>query len=274
MKKSMSLFVYGSILILLIPYLCVSFLNGTELAFAGRQIDVEKVLPAILAAEIPQKYEQETMKAQAVIARSNLYRCIEDGKAMQNIREKLPQNRNEISRFVKISKQCEQAVLETKGLVLLWEEKLVPVPYHQISAGKTRNGEEVFHSDEYKYLVSVNSDVDKSAEKYLCGRYVLKRQMPKELEIAERDSVGYVTELRADGKTIEGEAFRDGLALPSASFTIQTIGEKMRFLCRGRGHGLGFSQYGGNEMAREGSTYIEILAHYFPKMQIKNIEEL
>lgn len=31
-------------------------------------------------------------------------------------------------------------------------------------------------------------------------------------------------------------------------------GKEIRFLCRGKGHGLGFSQYGGNEMAKESAN--------------------
>lgn len=289
MKKSVSLFLYGSILFLLIPYVFAVLLNGSQLVFADRQLDVEKILPIVLAAEISEEYEVETIKAQAVIARSNLYRRIKEGENMLSLLGELPREtygskfqnlmsqkrgKNEGIYYFQMLKLYESAAKETEGMVLSWENRLVHVPYHQMSSGKTRDGAEVFHSDEYKYLVSVNSDVDKKAEEYLCGKYVLKRQMPRELVIAGRDSAGYVTELQADGKTIEGETFREGLSLPSSSFTIQVIEDKMRFLCRGKGHGLGFSQYGGNEMARQGSTYMEILAYYFPKMQLGNIDEL
>ena len=32
----------------------------------------------------------------------------------------------------------------------------------------------------------------------------------------------------------------------------------------GEGHGVGFSQYGADTMAREGKTYKELLAFYYP----------
>lgn len=81
-----------------------------------------------------------------------------------------------------------------------------------------------------------------------------------------------MTEILADGKTLEGEAFREGLGLASANFSIHKVGEQYRFLSRGRGHGLGFSQYGGNRLAKEGSTYREILEIYFPEMEIQKCE--
>lgn len=95
--------------------------------------------------------------------------------------------------------------------------------------------------------------------------------MPKRLVLKSRDRAGYVTRLTADGNLLEGEAFRLGMGLSSANFKVQKIGTRYRFLCKGKGHGLGFSQYGGNVLAKSGSTCTEILEAYFPEMEIKNI---
>ena len=94
----------------------------------------------------------------------------------------------------------------------------------------------------------------------------------KELEIKERDSAGYVLSLQADDKILEGEMFALGMGLPSSNFSIQKTGSKVRFLCRGKGHGLGFSQYGGNELAKDGSLWEEILEEYFPEMEISTYD--
>lgn len=48
----------------------------------------------------------------------------------------------------------------------------------------------------------------------------------------------------------------------------------VRFLCKGKGHGLGFSQYGGNEMAKKGSSWEEILETYFPEMEVEAVMEM
>ena len=52
------------------------------------------------------------------------------------------------------------------------------------------------------------------------------------------------------------------------------LGKEIRFLCRGKGHGLGFSQYGGNEMAKESANAKEILQYYFPEMDVLNIKSV
>mgnify|MGYP000485474346 FL=1 len=120
-----------------------------------------------------------------------------------------------------------------------------------------------FHNEDDSYLRSVHSLVDKNAKDYLNSVYINKNVLPERIEIKSRDSAGYVTEILADGKVLEGEAFRKGMGLTSSNFTIQKSGKEIRFLCRGKGHGLGFSQYGGNEMAKESANAKEILQYYF-----------
>ena len=133
---------------------------------------------------------------------------------------------------------------------------------------------EVFHNEDDSYLRSVHSLVDKDAKDYLNSVYINKNVLPERIEIKSRDSAGYVTEILADGKVLEGEAFRKGMGLTSSNFTIQKSGKEIRFLCRGKGHGLGFSQYGGNEMAKESANAEEILQYYFPEMDVLNIKSV
>ena len=276
MKKSFFPGTTGIFCLFFIPYMITIIFNGVDTTLINRKFDVETILPVIVAGQIGDNYELETIKAQAVIARSNLYRTVKEQKSLNSV---LNQIRDEIKNkslkslyLLLMQDKYERAVKETKGKVITWENKLKLVPFHEISAGDTRDGEEVFHSEEDAYLKSVHSSVDKESEDFLNSVYINKNILPKELEIKSRDSAGYVTELLADGKVLEGESFRMGMGLSSANFTIQTIGNKVRFLCKGKGHGLGFSQYGGNEMVKNSKTEEEILEYYFPEMEIVEIE--
>lgn len=276
MKKSFFPGTTGVFCLFFIPYMITIIFNGVDTTLINRKFDVETILPVIVAGQIGDNYELETIKAQAVIARSNLYRTVKEQKSLNSV---LNQIRDEIKNkslkslyLLLMQDKYERAVKETKGKVITWENKLKLVPFHEISAGDTRDGEEVFHSEEDAYLKSVHSSVDKESEDFLNSVYINKNILPKELEIKSRDSAGYVTELLADGKVLEGESFRMGMGLSSANFTIQTIGNKVRFLCKGKGHGLGFSQYGGNEMVKNSKTEEEILEYYFPEMEIVEID--
>lgn len=67
----------------------------------------------------------------------------------------------------KADKVYEEAVEDTSGQVLTYNGELKLVPYHQISAGQTRDGETAFHNEEYAYLKAVDSNSDKTAPGYL-----------------------------------------------------------------------------------------------------------
>lgn len=263
----------GFLLLLLLPYLSTLLLNGMETALLNRKFDREMLLPVIVASQISADCEPETVKAQAVIARSNFDRRMDNGeKISELIRDAVKIFHPTAFIFRIPASVCEKAVSETRGEILTVNGEAKPAPYHVCSAGKTRDGKEVLHSDAYSYLKSVDSSADKESPDYLSSVYTEPRRLPKDFSIKKRDSAGYVTEILADGKTLEGEAFREGLGLASANFSIHKVGEQYRFLSRGRGHGLGFSQYGGNRLAKEGSTYREILEIYFPEMEIQKCE--
>lgn len=256
----------------LLPYLSVSVINGSERILLNYRPDSEVYLTAVLSCQISPDYELQTVEAQAVIARSNLFRKFaEEENRLDVLREMGKSIKNQWKWWIS-DEIYEDAVENTEGKVLLVDGKLDLVPYHEISGGTTRDGETVFGSSEYQYLKSVDSSADKNSPDYFSSTYISERQLPKELEIKERDSAGYVLSLQADDKILEGEMFALGMGLPSSNFSIQKTGSKVRFLCRGKGHGLGFSQYGGNELAKDGSLWEEILEEYFPEMEISTYD--
>lgn len=271
--KRKSVFNLSKILVFaLLPYLSVSVINGSERILLNYRPDSEVYLTAVLSCQISPDYELQTVEAQAVIARSNLFRKFaEEENRLDVLREMGKSIKNQWKWWIS-DEIYEDAVENTEGKVLLVDGKLDLVPYHEISGGTTRDGETVFGSSEYQYLKSVDSSADKNSPDYFSSTYISERQLPKELEIKERDSAGYVLSLQADDKILEGEMFALGMGLPSSNFSIQKTGSKVRFLCRGKGHGLGFSQYGGNELAKDGSLWEEILEKYFPEMEISTYD--
>lgn len=258
--------------ILLLPYVCTIVLNGADKALLLHSPEVEELVPLVLVAQLKGDYEDEAVKAQAVIARSEVYRRLEAGENEGEICGKIG-----FGKLLGMADKLQQysvAAEATAGQVLTYNGELKLVPYHEVSNGKTRNGEEVFHSGEYAYLKSVDSSQDKESPDYVNSTYVAASQLPAKLVIKKRDSAGYITALTADESWIEGETFRQGMHLASADFSVQKMGKMVRFLCKGKGHGLGFSQYGGNEMAKEGSSWEEILEAYFPEMEVTEVESL
>ena len=72
--------------------------------------------------------------------------------------------------------------------------------------------------------------------------------------------------VRQDGSTIESTRL-----LPSAFFTIEKIGDNYIIKGGGYGHGIGMSQNGANEMAKEGMTCEEILEFFYPGTKVESL---
>lgn len=257
-------------LLLTLPYLVTVFVNGPEAVSVNKTTDMENILPIILRGQISPEHQIETIEAQAVIARSNLMRKLQEQADTGSILCEICNNIKQNGWVWKIPEECyETAVKNTQDQILTVDGELKLVPYHEISAGETRDGEEAFHDSQYAYLKSVDSSADKDAAEYLSSTYVSEQQLPKELAISSRDKRGYVQSLMADDNILEGTAFASGMGIASPAFSIQKLDDRIRFLSKGKGHGLGFSQYGGDVLAKEGKTWQEILHIYFPLMEIE-----
>lgn len=257
-------------LLLTLPYLVTVFVNGPEAVSVNKTTDMENILPIILRGQISPEHQIETIEAQAVIARSNLMRKLQEQADTGSILCEICNNIKQNGWVWKIPEECyETAVKNTQDQILTVDGELKLVPYHEISAGETRDGEEAFHDSQYAYLKSVDSSADKDAAEYLSSTYVSEQQLPKELAISSRDKRGYVQSLMADDNILEGTAFASGMGIASPAFSMQKLDDRIRFLSKGKGHGLGFSQYGGDVLAKEGKTWQEILHIYFPLMEIE-----
>ena len=81
---------------------------------------------------------------------------------------------------------------------------------------------------------------------------------------------GTVLTIKINSKEVTGSNMRTAFSLRSPAFKITTTEDEVTFNVSGYGHGVGMSQYGADYMARQGSTYDEILKHYYKGVEIKN----
>lgn len=272
------------LLFLLLPWLLTIFLSGREKCPISRRISLEEYVPAVTASQISWDSPKEAIKAQSIIARTNLYIRQREGKetevletAADNIKS-MKMDGQELERFLIFQEAADQ----TGGLVLKLNDQLKEIPYHSLSQGKTRDGAEVL-GESYGYIPSVDTPEDIDSPLYVEGCYFSVQELENKLkekypgfvfgengtvEIKNTDSTGYVTEMQIGTQVFPGEEVKEALGLPSSCFTIQQLEGEIRFLCKGIGHGMGMSQYTAGKMAEQGKDYQEILSYFFPELQI------
>lgn len=284
--------------VLSFPFFAAGIFNGREALVPEKQPELESFLAAAAAAEIPEEYPYEAVKAQVILVRSRCYVKEERGESTETVIRELVQEGKNAGASREESARCEQAVKETEDVVLKCGGKVVEGPFFRTGNGMTRSGKDIFQNDGYPWLVNVESTWDIDSENYLSSisfsaeelirtldekeeaisekmfgeeerNEILSgnvgvEQVAEQIQITATDTAGYVTELTVGNLKIAGETFRELLGLPSSCFSVQTLDGKIRFLCQGLGHGAGLSQTGAAAMAEEGKSTVEILQYYFP----------
>ena len=278
------------VIIVLLPYIVTIFMNGksmetnqngkngyikVETKVGTKEIPLEEYCIGTLAKEIPVDFDLESLKAQAVIVRTTIYKKIEEEGEKAVMKERFftksdMKNQWGRSSFQKNYKKMKQAWEETDGQVIMYNGQLAMVPFHQLSNGKTRVGKEVLGSDAYPYLQMKECPKDVEADGQMESRLI----KVSGATVASQDSAGYVTGVKVGEETVTGETFRDTYGLLSSCFELQDFEGKTRVTTKGVGHGLGMSQNTANEMAKEGKKYNEILQYFYEGTELKEVVEI
>lgn len=256
---------------------------------------VEALLPGIVAKEMETDAPVEALKAQCVIARTNVYLARESGKSdpegftTAQMKEIFGE-----TEYQEQYQQLEQMVHSTKNQVLTWQDDYIDAEYHAISAGMTRSIVEAAPQADFPYLTQVLCKPDLSARRYLSVHYwkekdflkkcketfpeagweegeevhINQEDVQNQLRILTRDAGDYVLTIQVAGQELSGEEFRKKMGLNSACFSIEEEEGTVRIVTKGLGHGYGLSQNTAIQMARDGESYQDILMYFFPGTQL------
>ena len=249
-----------------------------------KEIELNDYLTEVVLCEMPVDFEPEALKAQAVVARTYALRrleradkhvdaavCTDSACCQGYISEKdFLAKGGTIEQLEKV----RYAVTETSGEVLIYQDKLAEATYFSCSGGMTEDAMAVWGSD-IPYLQAIKSPGEEKASHYTDTvtftvadfatkiGYKLTGNAENWIESITYTQGGGVDTITICGKEYKGTEMRKLLGLRSTAFTITTVGNTVTITTKGYGHRVGMSQYGADAMAVKGSSYREILSHYY-----------
>lgn len=263
-----------------------------------REMSMAEYLQNVLRAEMPASFEQEALCAQAVAARTyTLYKMASGGNhgteadicadstCCQAYVETATAMANWGEQGTVYEAKIENAVAATDGQTILYGGTPILAVFHSSSAGLTKSAGEVWTGD-LPYLQSVISPekgdevpnfysrtavaAEKFRTTFLAAHPDAKLAGAPtgwigDITVTEGNNVDTVT---VGGVTVRGTELRRLYGLRSASFEVEIVDGEIVFFVTGYGHGVGLSQYGANELAKEGKTWREILQHYYTGVTI------
>ncbi len=278
------------IILIVLPYIITYALQGKRL-FEQKEKHIAqnneteeeiKRLTGILAGQIEMDAPKEAILAQAVLVRTE----DERRKNVDETAEKsLSLEEMEVlwgsDRLQENYETARAAVEETSGEILTYDSNPIIPAFHKVSAGATREIESM-NGEETPYLDSVACGMDITSPDYLTIRFFSKKEFLEGLNLekeadptsfsVETDEAGYVKKIMFGDKEFTGDEVRQLLELPSPCFYIKEIENQMRIVVKGKGHGIGMSQFEACKMAEKGESYKDILDYFFPNTKLQQKE--
>ena len=252
----------------------------------------------VVAAEMPASFETEALRAQAVTARTyTLYQmsigqnpnhpdadmCTDISCCQAYLSpEDAAANWGDQAQIW--GEKIARAVSDTDGQAILYEGQPIDAVFFSSAAGRTLDSVEVWGGS-VPYLTSVESPEGEEVPNYHTTVTVpvaefksvfLVRYPDADLSGAPETwfqnmaptSSGGVDTVEVGGVTVKGTALRTLFDLRSANFSVTADSETVTFSVPRYGHGVGMNQYGENTMAKAGSSWREILTHYYTGVTI------
>jgi len=272
-------------------------------------INLEDYVKGVITKEMPigngdENYE--ALKAFAIVVRTYALNKMNEGKNLFDI---FPDTRDQVYGGQSAEEIISnKAVDETKGVIVVYDDKPAIIYYHSTCGGYTENVENVFPQPPVPYLISIKdgdgpyckiSPRAKWEEVYTEDQFIKqlfnaklinnKNYNLEDININSRFNSGRVNELEIilngqDGRKeikIYGNEIRSIIRTPkknlmlwSTMFNIK-MNRNGNIIINGKGygHGVGFCQWGAIGQSRQGRDYETIIKHYFPGTELGRIND-
>lgn len=265
------------------------------------EVALDSYLCNVVSAEMPADFDEEALKAQAVVARTYTIYKIENKKHENaDICDDSTCCQAWVSKEIRFSRweeakrennwaKIEKCVNETKGKIITYQNKPINAFFHSNSGGTTELPVNVWGGGEnLPYLKVVETAGEEGYTQYSSEVVLSKEELINKLKvkyedinvnfeneddikILEHTDSGRVRTIKFGNHELSGVETRTLLGLKSTNFEIQKQDGNIKFTVKGYGHGVGMSQTGADTMAKQGKNYEEIIKHFYSGVEITNM---
>lgn len=265
--------------------------------------ELESYVEGVLAGEMKNDWPLEALKAQAILARTFVLKFVQE-KESQYPGADISTDIEEAQAYdaSAVNERIQQAVEETRGLVLSCEGELPYAWFHAHSGGMTEYARAGlgWEKDEPAYTqpsrgtepeqlsdAKENQQLQAAAEWKAVFTFAewtaacqkqgvqVEPHAGSQLQISQRGESGRAVTLEIDGQSVNATDLRLALGSTKMRSTLLTSlkieNGKVHMAGKGYGHGVGMSQWGAYGMAQEGKSAVQIIKHYFQKVEIAQI---
>jgi stage II sporulation protein D len=257
-----------------------------------KEMPFEEYVAGVVAGEIKNDWPEESIKAQAIIARTFVLQFItekghskyENAHVSTDIEEAQAWNSGAVNDRIR------KAVKETRGQVIVYNGQFARTWFHSNAGGKTATPKEGlnYKDEEPPYIQVVDSPDMNEAVEAEAKNWTVKFPKSKVIEalsqagkpikdfssisIGQKGPSGRAVTIKLDGTEVSAAELRLALGSTDMRSTlldkIALEGDHVVMSGKGYGHGVGMSQWGAFNMAENGKSAEEIINYYFKNINI------
>ncbi len=266
------------------------------------ELPIDEYLYGVVSAEMPASFEEEALKAQAVVARTyTLYKIVNNNKKHREADicdsstccQAWISKENRLARWDEKNREeywnkIVSAVNNTQGKMITYEGKPINAFFHANSGGATEAPASVWGGTGYPYLQTVTTTGENTYKQYSSNLTVTQKEFQEKINkehsdfkinFKEKDCIkieeytdgNRVKTIKIGNLKLSGVEIRNIFGLKSANFKVTIEKENIKFEVIGYGHGVGMSQTGADSLAKQGKKYEDIIKHYYIGVKIEDI---
>ena len=266
------------------------------------ELPIDEYLYGVVSSEMPASYDIEALKAQAVVARTYTIYQIKNSKGKHDnadICDNFACCQAWLSKDDRMAKWSEDeretnwkkivnAVDSTQGKIITYNGEVIDAFFHSNSGGITETASNVWGGQNFPYLKSVETSGEDGYSEYNSEVEITKQDFVNKIKEKHQETIidfdeidcikileftesGRVKTIKIGNIQIAGTELRSLFGLKSTNFNFEIKDNSVVFFVKGYGHGVGMSQTGANSLAKQGSTYENIIKYFYNNVEIINL---
>ena len=257
------------------------------------EMDLETYVAGVVAGEMKNDWPMQALEAQAILARTFVLKFCQDKQSKYDGAD-ISTDVAEAQAYDAggVNARVRQAVQGTRGRVMAYEGTYPYAWFHAHSGGATELPSVAldYKDDDPAYLAPVASEESDEAPEDVknwtatftrdqviaaCREAGLAIDSVDRIALGEKGESGRAKTLLVNGEPVSAPSFRIQIGANELKSTlidkVRLRGDSVVFTGRGFGHGVGLSQWGAYQLAKEGKTAEQIIGKYFRDVDVVRV---
>ncbi len=249
-------------------------------------LPLETYLEGVVSKEMSPSWPLAALQSQAVAARTYAYYLYL--KSEDRDYDLSSTTASQVYGGKSKNNQVEKAVKSTRGEILTYENKPILAYFHAHSGGMLEKSSNVWKVDFPYFLIKkdpFSPEIKREEWQLKIQKENIERVLRskgfalgsiQEIQVGDISPSGRIINLKIVASkakvVLASNSFRLWLGPRQIKSTLAEIkwqGDGLWIRGRGYGHGVGLSQWGAYALAKEGKSYRDILAFYYPQTRLK-----